>query len=1093
MLIGALGDLLAAVPPDPFIPEVVAVPARGIERWIGQELAERLGITANVEFPTLSGLVERALAAAGSRLPGQDPWSRDNLRWWVAAAIDECRGEPWMATVDRFVASGRAEPRLMEAAARISHLFHRYGSERPSMVIAWANGSEVGPDDSALGGDHIWQPRLWASVREAAGVPSPAERLDGAAAAIASGAVEVGLPDRVCVYGVTRIPAASLRVLGALGETREMHLFVLHPSPVRAAAAPGAISPGPDLPGRSDPPSEGGNPVVSSWGRDSLELQALLHHHGMVPAVDHESPGPPPQTMLRRLQADIRADRPATRSTPPHGDRSIQVHACHGPARQVEVLRDALLHLMTADTSIQPRDVVIMCPDVERYAPLAEAVFGPMGSGAGALPDLRLRVADRSPRATNPLLVVMERLLDLTAGRIGAGDVLDFAALEPVGRALGVGEDELAEITELAADAGVRWGLDAEHRAGGWGVPPFDDHTWRFGLERLLAGVYVPDTRTDLVGAALPLPGVEGSTLTNLGSLAELVARVSAVAHSLTEPRPAERWKSDLIEAVGMLADTAWGDEWQWEHLARTLEESLAGTDGRPVSRHDARTALTGIGEGRAGRSNHRSGQLTLCSLVPMRSVPHRVVALLGIDDETFPRHPGRDGDDLLQDHQLIGDRDPASEDRQLLLDALLAAGDHLVIVYSGHDERTNAERPPAVPVAELLDVIDRTFAGADGRRGRHLVVRHHPLQGFDPSNFGGADLPPWGFDGRSLEGAMAMTGTGEPVTAPFLGSPLDWERPPQVALDDFARFLEEPVKGFVTSRVGFRLPELEARVEDLIPVQLDPLQAWAIGDRLLRGRLAGDDPNAQWAAERRRGSLPPGRLADPVTSEVEARVAAIFEVAAAAGVAGPGGTAGIDLTLPGGSRLVGSVSGVHRDRLGIIRYSRIKSRHFVGAFIRVVALTLGDPEIPWEAAVIGRGDRDPVTRVRIGPLGPSPEARRGTAVAALETLADLWDRGMREPLPIYPETTGAFARADGEPWKKARAAWFSTYDYRREDKDPYNVLVLGGVAPIDALWEAKPRSDERGPDWPAAGSRFEAYARRLWDPVLAVMEEIRG
>ena len=92
-----------------------------------------------------------------------------------------------------------------------------------------------------------------------------------------------------------------------------------------------------------------------------------------------------------------------------------------------------------------------------------------------------------------------------------------------------------------------------------------------------------------------------------------------------------------------------------------------------------------------------------------MRSVPHRVVCLLGLDDDAFPRKAPRDGDDLLLDDPWIGERDPRSEDRQLLLDALMAASERLIITYTGNDERTNKRRPPAVPVGELLDTIDDT------------------------------------------------------------------------------------------------------------------------------------------------------------------------------------------------------------------------------------------------------------------------------------------------------------------------------------------------------------------------------------------------
>jgi exodeoxyribonuclease V gamma subunit len=301
----------------------------------------------------------------------------------------------------------------------------------------------------------------------------------------------------------------------------------------------------------------------------------VLHHHGIGPTADHESEADGAPTVLGRLQEAVREDRIRPRAPISDDDRSLQIHACHGPARQVEALRDALLHVMTDDPKIQPRDIVVMCPDVETYAPLVEAVFG-SPDGDSDLPDLRVRVADRAPRSMNPLLVVATAMLDLATGRAGAGEILDFAALGPVQRALDVSEGELGEISELVSEANICWGLDARHRVEGWGLPDMDDHTWRFGLDRLLSGVFLPDTRTDLIGSSLPVPGIEGSTLGGLGRLAELVSRIDIIARSLAEPRSADQWRIDLLESVEMVAAPEWGSEWQWEHLIQRLQGPCA-------------------------------------------------------------------------------------------------------------------------------------------------------------------------------------------------------------------------------------------------------------------------------------------------------------------------------------------------------------------------------------------------------------------------------------------------------------------------------------------------------------------------------------
>ena len=481
----------------------------------------------------------------------------------------------------------------------------------------------------------------------------------------------------------------------------------------------------------------------------------VAHHHPIATRED---------TLLARIQADVRADRrPEPRPLDPQ-DRSIQIHSCHGRARQVEILRDAILHLLAEDDTLQPRDVIVMCPDIEAFAPLIQATFG-----AGEvvdddefepLPeelrptDLRVRLADRSLRQTNPVLGVVAQLIDLAGRRLTASDVLDLADREPVRRRFRFEDEDLARIRDWVADSGIRWGLDAEHRAP-YKLDDMAAGTWRSGLDRVLVGVTMTEEGHRLFEGVLPVDDVESLAIDLAGRMAELVDRLQAAVDAFGTAKPVAEWAEALATAADALTATSQRDAWQRAQLERILGDvvSEAGASDVALTLLEVRALLAERLQGRPTRANFRTGHLTICTLVPMRSVPHRVVCLLGLDDEAFPRKAPRDGDDIMLADPHVGERDPRPEDRQMLLDALMAASDRLIVTYAGNDVRTNTPRPPAVPVGELLDIIERTAPGAQ-------VVVRHPLQPFDPRNFKPGTLGgdgAWSFNRVTLDGARAM------------------------------------------------------------------------------------------------------------------------------------------------------------------------------------------------------------------------------------------------------------------------------------------------------------------------------------------------
>ena len=358
-----------------------------------------------------------------------------------------------------------------------------------------------------------------------------------------------------------------------------------------------------------------------------------------------------------------------------------------------------------------------------------------------------MRLADRSLRQTNPLLETVAALLGLAQGRVPASGVLDLVALPAVRGCFSFTDEDLERIRDWVARSGVRWGLDAASRAP-YGMAGVPQNTWRTGLDRVLLGVAAAEDEPVWLGLALPLDDVDSSDVDLAGRLAELLDRLEHVLGRLQGEQPVQAWVEALTEALELLTATPDSSAWQLAQARAELAEAAAGATGS-LQLADVRAMLADLLRGRPTRANFRTGALTVCTMVPMRSVPHRVVVLLGVDDGVFPRAGGVDGDDVLARDPCVGERDVRAEDRQLLLDAVLAAGERLVVLYTGADPVSGAARPPAVPVGELLDVVDAMVSG-----GREQVRVRHPLQPYDVRSFAGP--VPFSFDPVSLAGRAA-------------------------------------------------------------------------------------------------------------------------------------------------------------------------------------------------------------------------------------------------------------------------------------------------------------------------------------------------
>lgn len=1070
VLADRLGDLLSTPLDDPFAEEVVVVPARGVERWLTQRLSHRLGTGARGGDGVCAGvrfLNPRSLVSLLLGRERDDPWDPERLVWPLLATIDDCLGAPGFETLTAHLDGDMRRNRRYSVAFRLAGLFASYAVQRPSLIAGWREGHDDLPDDLR------WQAELWRRLIARVDAPAPDLRHTATVATLEQGGADLPLPGRLSLFGHTRIPVTEVELLAALGAHRDVHLFLPQPSPQLwddLAGLGGVVA-------REDDTSAErvGHPLLASLGRDARELRRTLDG---IPAELVPTPGVDRETMLGWLQHDLRANHaPAyderARRRLAEGDRTLQVHACHGPARQIDVLREVLVGMLEDDPTLEPRDILVMCPDIETFAPLISAGFG-LATTADGHPahQLRVKLADRALTSTNPLLSVAGDLLELSGGRVTAADVLDLAATEPCRRRFGFTDDDLDRVSRWVAQAGVRWGIDERSRTQ-FQMDRFPHNTWRMGLDRILLGVAMSGDDHRHLGRGLPLDDVGSNEIDLAGRVAELVDRLDTCLTGLAEATTVAEWTDRLRAGVRGLTDVAADDAWQLPQFERELARAAASAHEGEIELRlsDMRALLQSRLAGRPTRANFRTGSLTVATLVPMRSVPHRVVCLVGLDDGVFPRAGAVDGDDVLARHPMTGERDGRSEDRQLLLDAVLAATEHLVITYTGANEQSGARRPPAVPLGEILDAADRCTA----EPVRDRVLTEHPLQPYDARNF--EPRRPFSFDRASLAGARSASGERrEPP--PFLAGPLPARDREDVSLADLKAFLGHPVRAFVRDRLDVATPFTPDDLADAIPVSLDSLEKWQIGDRLLRELLAGQDPVAVMTAEQLSGTLPPGGLGTGAFNEVVEECQKLW-VRTADIREGERRSVDVDVDLGDGRRLTGTVPSVYGTRVVALGYSRLNARQRLHAWVDLLALSASHPDQHWTSHAVGRERAGP-KRALAGPLDHR-------AVDWLRDLVELRDRGLCAPLPVPVKTGAAWAEAhlreqmgqDTPPYAAANREWetdpFNQFGIQGEDADGYHQRVYGVRASLDVLVDAG----------------LGDIAWRIWEPLLTGAEKV--
>lgn len=1105
-LFAALADELARPVADPLTPECVVVQSRGMATWLAMQLATRFGVWANPDFPHPRRFIRRLLTAALGReqLPVAS-FDRDLLTLAIMAALPRLLAAPEFLPLRRYLAAGD-DWKTLQLAVKIADLFDQYAIFRPEMALAWEAGNDFGPDRHPLPAGERWQAELWRAIissnvndgeslhHRCTALISPARQMHEAWQRLHEGALAAPelLPPRIMLFAVTTLPPVYLNLLHEASRHTPVHLFLFSPAREYWADlySPRAMTAFLARRGQSREAQEplhltAGHPLLTSLGTVGREFQDLLEE-----STDYQESGDfitaaaPPATTLARLQDDILQARPS--GPPLRKDDSIVIHACHSPLREVEVLHDQLLAMLDGG-DLEPRDIVVMTPDLETYGPLIEAVFQRPPSDPRYLP---FRIADRGPLTESPLLDAFCQLFTLAESRLGLVKVLDFLACEPVRRRFGLDPARLERLTLWLEESRVRWGIDEEHRRYHQ-QPANRQNTWRFGLERLLLGYAMPGDGEHLFAGILPYDQIEGQDSETAASLLDFCEALFALSDACRKPRPLAAWGEIAAQALARFFSPGPEEEAQPRRLRDALAALLA--DAASVAFAQPLTAASFLAllrqrlEPNEGGPGFLEGGITFCAMLPMRTIPFPVVCLLGMSDNAFPRSEQPVGFDLIAAAPQPGDRNRRQEDRYLFLEAVLAARRRLYLSFVGRSLRDNKALPPSVVVDELLACL-----AAD--EGQKLVVEH-PLQPFSPRYRDGRDPLLFTYAAEysgtvSDHQASGHFGGEQPLETDHGADKIgDHRAPKPVALADLLRFFRNPAEWLARRQLGLVLPEPAAPGDQREPLLLNALEAHQLSDFILN-RWEQGEAGQLLAIIRGQGVLPLAGAGEATWQSLRQRVQPLAACLAAKPGGEPLPALAFDLTLADGSRLLGELTGRVSGGLLRITPGRLHPPFLLACWLEHLAISALAP-IDQEAGqesrtlMIGRGEQERADQRCYQPLAPA-EAR-----ARLAELLALFRLGQTIALPFFPRASHEFVatlQRSREKSEEARrlAAYrqarqvFSGDGYRNtrppEGDDPYQARLFSGLDPLTVSID---------------GLDFAAVSSLVYTPLLAALGKI--
>ena len=1020
-LLDKLTEIINTPLSNPLAPETIIVQSKGMERWISLRLAERLECCANIEFPFPNGFVrfifDKLLSDLDQSFDNEKPgeFDVDVMTWKLMSCIPEHLDNIAFTPLAHYLTEDTIlDLKKLQLCERIADTFDQYIIFRPEMIDSWEKGK-----------DNHWQAILWRALSENVSDFHNAKLSKIVMKRLFESNNKCKpFKERVFVFGISAIPKFHTQILIGLSKICDVHIFLLNPSQeywgeIRSKKEIARMQFKTSNDTEEELYLEEGHTLLASMGKLGKDFFNIIYefmdnHNIQMDFQDCFEPVAV-NNLLTSVQSQMLNLNSEMNKSTIHvepEDQSIAVHSCHSPMREVEILYDQLLNMFEKDSSLSPRDVIVMTPDIETYAPIIQAVFDNPDHNTS----IPYSITDRNRRKESQIIDAFLMILDLPGSRMEAGQLLSILECPAVARKFNISSSDMPLITHWVEETRVRWGESGEYREQ-FGMKPYSENTWQYALDRLLLGYAMPGEKGHPFCDILPYDAIEGQTTSLLGYFVNWANTLFNTVKKLNTTKTILEW----VNIFNKLIDDCFLPQdiediqiisirdilYRLEQIAKNSmqKDNKYSLDDMPISFSAIKWYLSHKLEKPRSHMGFLSGYVTCCAMLPMRAIPFKIICMIGLNDSTYPRSDRSPNFDLIAQNPKIGDRSNRNDDRYIFLEALISARKRLYMSYIGQSITDNSLRPPSVLISELLDYLDDNFIFSKGN-SRESLITYHKLQAFHPDYYNENGML-FSYSSDNCNASKELLNKSSKNEKSFWSKTIPEVKEKIISLTELITFFRNPIKYFFNYHLGLVLYDRVKTLERREPFSIDILDKYGLKNDLLETILGNKDPYSFLNQVKARGFLPLGEVGRVTYIEVIEELNLMSKKIQHL-IKDPLPDVKIDLKISG-YQIIGSIQNCFKEGLIFYRPTKAKPKDYIDCWLNNLVFNAQE------------GFNCPPTWF----VGNDKAYHFLPALKSKQLLLELisiYNEGLNKPVNFFPETSYAFANAifKGKTEKKA-------------------------------------------------------------------------